>query len=211
MTSKITLITLAMALQTTFAWSGYQYGYQTYPDTIQHSHPYGHPGAYPVPAPTVDMTQLIMSSMIDPAQNPGHHLKGRDFLKSWNERYGYNMVELGAVQENIACRTKCRRLESSPVCGDYNKIRYFNSCDAECDQVTYNTNNLRYNNKCCCSEDELSLEQGDLVCVSRNNGDTSVGTTGNTVLKLILNQCMANCLTQNGVSLAQNDDYVFPC
>lgn len=207
MFNRISILTIALIFGSSLQWSGYQYGYQTYPDRTQHSHPYGHPGATPVPGPNSDMSQLIMSSLLNPAANPSSNLKGSDFLKAWNEQYGYSMTELGAVQENIACRTKCRRMEQEPVCGDYNMTRYFNSCDAECDQVTFNKVNLRYDDKCCCTEAMMSLEVGNLVCVAEKGNISS-----NSDLKLVLNQCLANCLTKTGDELNQRDiDEVVSC
>lgn len=202
MIARILLITALCATIKT----NYTYSYQAYPDRVAHSHPFGHAGAYPTPYPNSTMQSLLMASLLNPAAYPlNTGTTNTNFQKAWNDHLGNDLVNNGAIQQNLSCRAECRRQAESPVCGS-NMTRYFNECDAQCDQITYSTENLRYNDRCCCDEDDLSLAQGNLTCVLATANDfTNVST------RLIVNRCLANCLTQNGDSLAQGSDIVSPC
>ena len=205
---KITVI-LALVFTSTLCVT-YNYNYQLY-DLFQHQLRQGpaHP-ASPFGASTSPMNaaaiQLALKSLLSPSVSPNTSVSSTNFLKSWNSEFGYNFASLGAVQENIGCRARCQRLSEVPVCGDTNFVRYYNACDAECDQETYNTSNLRYNNNCCCTDASLSLDKGDLVCIS-----DSLSELGDSHLKMVLNQCLAKCLTQNGDKLEQDNDFSVPC
>ena len=206
--SKILLIT---TLFCSVAWAQtnyYNYNYQNYPvhfDQLYHGRP-ANRGPLGGNTPMDNMLlQSAMRSLMNPGVDPNRRTSRTSFLKEWNTRFGYNFMSLEAVQENIGCRARCRRLSESAVCGD-NKTRYFNTCDAECDQVTYNTENLRYNNTCCCFDNQMSLASGNVFCV------VSLPFNKNTQApKMIVNSCLLECLTKNGHSLAQDNHTVMPC
>jgi hypothetical protein len=132
------------------------------------------------------MLDLILKSLISPTASPNDTFASSgDFVNLWNTKFGYNLTSIGAIQENIGCRTRCLRLTESPVCGS-NGTRYFNSCDAECDQVTYGTANLRYNNKCCCNDDDVNMTVNNLHCY----------TVGGT-MTMVVTRCMMKCLNMD--------------
>ena len=115
-------------------------------------------------------------------------------------------MTLDAVRENIACRAKCRSLTEAPVCGT-NMTRYFNKCDAECDLVTYSTDNLRYNKRCCCSSDMMSLDSGKVYCVVQLPWAKGNGTPP----KMVVNGCILNCLQKSGDKIAQGTNSLVGC
>ena len=181
----------------------YQYTYNKHPLhssdfhyanalTPGHSHAGGHGSSiYGSTNPQVSqsMLDLILRSLVNPAASPNTTVSSSsDFVRLWNTQFGYNFTSIGAIQENIGCRARCLRLTESPVCG-VNGTRYFNSCDAECDQVSYSTANLRYNNKCCCDDNEISAAVGDLFCL------TDPLANGGTVYYLSVTRCMMKCLS----------------
>jgi hypothetical protein len=186
----------------------YNYNYQNYPVYFDHLYQgrAAQTGGLQGSTPLNNMlTRSAMRSLLSPAVSPNVQTNNSSFIKEWNNRFGYNFLSIEAIQENIGCRARCRRLDESPVCGD-NMTRYFNSCDAECDQVTYGTANLRYNNSCCCLENQMALTSGSVFCVVELPFDKSTGTP-----KMILNSCMLTCLQKNGQNVAQNSDTVVPC
>ena len=172
----------------------YQYNYQLYPShqggntqAGYHSHVGGHSIYGGTNTQTSQsMLDLILKSLISPTASPNDTFSSSgDFVNLWNTKFGYNLSSIGAIQENIGCRTRCLRLSESPVCGT-NGTRYFNSCDAECDQVSYGTGNLRYNNKCCCDDTEVQLSMNTLSCYTVNSQQLMVVT-----------QCMMKCLNMD--------------
>lgn len=190
----------------------YRYNYQNYPlhfDSLYQGRP-ANRGPYGGNTPLDNMMmQSALRSLLNPGVSPNRRVSRTNFLKEWNTRFGYNFMSLEAVQENIGCRARCRRISESAVCGD-NKTRYFNSCDAECDQITYNTSMLRYNNVCCCNDNQMSLLTSDIFCVVAPTwvkGTTTAGLGP----KMIVNGCLLECLTKMGHSLAQGSDVVRPC
>lgn len=199
------ILTISVVSQTQY----YNYNYQNYPvhfDQLYQGRP-ANGGAFGNNTPMDQMLlQSAMRSLIKPGVSPNQRVSRSSFLNEWNSRFGYNFMSLEAVQENIGCRARCRRMSSSPVCGD-NMTRYFNSCDAECDQVSYGTENLRYNNRCCCTDDMMALTSSSLYCVV-----TLPWTKGGAdAPKMIMNHCMMNCLQKNGDSIAQDNDSIVGC
>jgi hypothetical protein len=154
------------------------------------------------------LTASAMRSLLNPASDPNLRSHGgkTNFTKQWNQEFGYNFLGIEAIQENIGCRARCRRLSEEPVCG-VNMTRYFNSCDAECDQVEYNSTDLRYGNTCCCKDHEMSLTAGKVYCIAEPDWLRSSGIAP----KLILNACLMVCLEKSGDSVAQNGDIAHPC
>ena len=152
------------------------------------------------------LLRSVMGSLVRPGVSPNNRTSKNDFLKLWNQRFGYNFLSLEAVQENIGCRARCRRMSHSPVCGA-NRTRYFNSCDAQCDQVTYETSTLRYNKMCCCDDNSMDLTAGNVMCVV----DNTYHPVTNNAVKMILNRCMYMCLEAHGDKVAQNSDMVVSC
>jgi len=206
--SKLLLIS-SLLIWTTLAQNNYySYNYQNYPVQFDHLY-HGRPanrGPLGGNTPMDNMLlQSAMRSLMKPGVDPNRRTSSTSFLKEWNQRFGYNFMSIEAIQENIGCRARCRRLTESPVCGD-NKTRYFNSCDAECDQVTYNTNLLRYNKSCCCYDDQMSLLTGKVSCVVENSSDRR-----GTAPFMIVNKCLHECLTKRGHSLAQDNHIVVNC
>ena len=191
----------------------YNYNYQNYPVYFDHLYQGRHAGASGayggLNGGSTQLNNMLlrstMRSLLSPAVSPNARTTNTSFVNEWNNRFGYNFLSLEAIQENIGCRARCRRLSESPVCGD-NMTRYFNSCDAECDQVTYNTTNLRYSNNCCCMDNQMALTSGSVFCVVTLPFDKSTGTP-----KMILNSCLLTCLQKNGDNIAQNGDSVVPC
>ena len=203
------LLTSALLICLTSAQNNYyNYNYQNYPVHFDHLYQ-GRPanrGPLGGNTPMDNMLlQSAMRSLIRPGVDPNRRTSRTSFLKEWNQRFGYNFMSIEAVQENIGCRARCRRLSESPVCGD-NKTRYFNSCDAECDQVGYNTSNLRYNNSCCCYDNQMSLASGAVYCVVDS---TFVKATSQPFM--VVNSCLLECLTKRGDSLAQDNHKVISC
>ena len=185
----------------------YNYNYQNYPLYYDHLYQGRANRGGPMAGSTPLDNQLLrstMRSLLRPAVDPNRRTSNTSFLKEWNNRFGYNFMSIEAIQENIGCRARCRRLSESPVCGD-NMTRYFNSCDAECDQVTHGTENLRYNNSCCCLDSQMSLTSGNVFCVAA----LPFNKTGTP--KMILNDCLLTCLQRNGDNVAQENDSVIPC
>lgn len=202
MLTRLLIITALCAPLSAF----YSYGYQTYPDRTAHSHPFGHPGANPTPYPNQTMQQILMASLLNPAPHPQQTgTFNTNFQKAWQGHMGNDMINQGAIQQNVSCRADCRRQSEDRTCGS-NMTLYFNECDAQCDEVTYSTENLRYNSQCCCTDEQMSLDQGKLTCVLATQNDYSTAS-----LRLVLNQCLTRCLTLNGDSLAQDNDMVSPC
>ena len=123
------------------------------------------------------------------------------FSNQWNSYYGYNLTTVDATAGNVACRGRCQKLASSPVCGS-NRIRYFNPCDAQCDGIAYGTSDLQFSGKCCCPNEEMSLKKRERVClvnkVVKNND-----LLDKEDVFMVMSQCMANCLTQSGQKLEQ--------
>ena len=188
----------AILIQTALCQSKQLYNYQIFPvnsadfhyanaQSNAHSHAGGH-SVYGSTNPQISqsMLDLILRSLVNPAASPNNTVSSTgDFVKLWNSQFGYNFTSIGAIQENIGCRARCLRLDESPVCG-VNGTRYFNSCDAECDQISYSKDNLRYNNKCCCSDDEISAKIYSLAClIDSVNGDYYLNVT----------RCMMKCLS----------------
>ena len=207
--SKLLLVS-SLFIWTALAQNNYyNYNYQNYPVHFDHLYQ-GRPanrGPLGGNTPMDNMLlQSAMRSLIRPGVDPNRRTSRTSFLKEWNQRFGYNFMSIEAVQENIGCRARCRRLSESAVCGD-NKTRYFNSCDAECDQVTYNTSMLRYNNTCCCTDDQMSLTTGSVTCVV--SGTTFDKATQQPLM--VVNSCLHECLTKSGDSLAQDNHSIFPC
>ena len=186
----------------------YNYNFQNYPlyfDQLYQGRP-ARSGPFAGSTPLDNMLlRSTMRSLLRPAVDPNRRTSNTSFLKEWNNRFGYNFMGIEAVQENIGCRARCRRLSESPVCGA-NMTRYFNSCDAECDQVTYGTENLRYNNQCCCLDSQMSLTAGNVFCVAPLPFNKQTDTP-----KMILNDCLLTCLQKSGDNVAQNNDSVVPC
>lgn len=195
-----------------FTWeSKYNYNYQNYPVHFNDLFHGPGPDQGPFGGDSIMNNQLIksaMRSLINPAKSPGAH-KGlgpnASFRNQWNKELGYSFLNHSAGQENIGCRARCLKMEESPVCGS-NMTRYYNSCDAECDQVTYGTSMLRYNNMCCCDEDSLSLKIGHLHCIVKSGFNKN-----NNRPKLIVNKCMYQCLEKKGESLVQENYTAIPC
>lgn len=187
----------------------YRYNYQNYPvsfDALYHGRPASR-GPFGGNTPLDNMLlQSVMRSLINPGVDPNRRVSRSNFLKEWNNRFGYNFMSLEAIQENIGCRARCRRVTESPVCGS-NKTRYFNTCDAECDQVISSISLLRYNNTCCCNDDQMSLVSGRVFCVIESGWTKA----SNEPPKMIVNSCLYECLTKMGHSLAQNSDVVRGC
>lgn len=206
---KILLTTALLCALASAQTPYYRYNYQNYPlhfDALYQGRPPSR-GPYGGNTPLDNMMlQSVMRSLLAPGVDPNRRVTRTNFLKEWNNRFGYNFMSLEAVQENIGCRARCRRLSESPVCGD-NKTRYFNSCDAECDQVTSNTSNLRYNNTCCCYDNQMALTAMKVFCVVGPTWKKGTGTLPN----MIVNSCLYECLTKMGHSLTQGSDVVRPC
>lgn len=206
---KLFLVASLFAAGTLSQDNYYNYNYQNYPLYFDHLYQ-GRPvrGSTLSGSTPLDnmLLQSTMRSLLRPAVDPNRRVSRSSFLKEWNDRFGYNFTSIEAVQENIGCRARCRRLSESPVCGE-NMHRYFNSCDAECDQVTYNTENLRYNNTCCCTDSMMPLTSGNVYCVVEL--PWIKGTSG--APKMVLNECLLLCLQKNGDSVAQNNDSVVVC
>lgn len=208
---KLILLASLLAASTVATTPGYNYNFQNYPlyyDDLYHGRPRrgGGPfggGESPL---SNQLTRSALRSLMRPAVDPNVRNHGMGSYRSeWNKELGYDFLNLEAFQENIGCRARCRRLSEEPVCGD-NMTRYFNSCDAECDQVTYNSTNLRYNKMCCCDESWLSLHSGNVFCVAE------VGwVKGNTPPKMIINQCLLVCLEKFGEKVNQENDQIYPC
>ena len=201
----LALISLPLSAQNQY----YNYNFQNYPvhfDQLYHGRA-ASGGAFGNNSPMDQMLlQSAMRSLIKPGVSPNQRVSKTSFLNEWNSRFGYNFMSLEAVQENIGCRARCRRMSSSPVCGD-NMTRYFNSCDAECDQVTYGTSNLRYNNRCCCTDNMMALTSGNLYCVVNMPWTKASATPP----FLVVNYCIMNCLQRSGDSLAQGSHSVVGC
>ena len=195
---KAIFILGTILIQTTLCLDSYNYNYQIYPlhfsdfhyanaQANNHSHAGGH-SIYGSTNPQISqsMLDLILRSLVNPAASPNNTVSSTgDFVKLWNSQFGYNFTSIGAIQENIGCRARCLRLDESPVCG-VNGTRYFNSCDAECDQISYSKDNLRYNNKCCCSDDEISTKVDNLSCLQNDNTKD---------IYLSVTSCMMKCLS----------------
>lgn len=209
MIKYLVLASLFMAGMFSQTTSSYNYNFQNYPvyfDHLYHGRHATNNSASGQSGLNNMLTQSALTSLLNPAVSTNVRSNNVNFMNEWNNRFGYNFLSLEAVQENIGCRARCRRLSESPVCGD-NMTRYFNSCDAECDQVTYGTGNLRYNNQCCCLDSQMSLESSEVYCVSdQTNFDKSIHTP-----KMILNECLLICLQKNGDSVTQNSDSIFGC
>ena len=196
---KAIFILGTILIQTTLCLDSYNYNYQIYPlhfsdfhyanaQANNHSHAGGH-SIYGSTNPQISqsMLDLILRSLVNPAASPNNTVSSTgDFVKLWNSQFGYNFTSIGAIQENIGCRARCLRLDESPVCG-VNGTRYFNSCDAECDQISYSTDNLRYNDKCCCSDSEISVAAGELFCLRDSVTVASY--------YLSVTKCMMKCLS----------------
>jgi len=204
-------LTISMLFALTHCWTPTQnYNYQNYPvyfDDLYHGRPRNRGPGNHGPLDN-QLTRSAMRSLLNPAQGPNvrTHSGQFDFKKQWNKEFGYNFLGIEAIQENIGCRARCRRLSEEPVCGE-NMTRYFNSCDAECDQVTYNTDDLRYNKTCCCKDNEMSLAAGMVHCIAKFDWVRGSGEPP----KMILNTCLMNCLEKSGDKVAQDNDMVHPC
>lgn len=191
--------------------SSYKYNFQNYPlhfDALYHGKPRNRgPPGHGGPMEN-QLIRSAMRSLLNPATGPGVRSGSRkdNFTKEWNKEFGYNFINIEAVQENVGCRARCRKMDENPVCGS-NMTRYFNSCDAECDQVKYTTNNLRYNNACCCYDSEMTLEASKVYCVAERGWTKS----SSVIPKMIINKCLFVCLEKNGNKIAQNNDKVYPC
>lgn len=120
------------------------------------------------------------------------------FKNQWNAYFGHNLTEVDATAGNIGCRGRCQKLTSAPVCGT-NGIRYFNACDAQCDGISYNTTDLRFNNKCCCPAADLSITGDKRICIVKAGSSTLV----NTNVFMVMSKCMYNCLSKSGDSVTQ--------
>lgn len=178
-------------------------------------HHYVKPNVYTQPSyvpPTPPSNNLLLQSVLQSllgqasTQAATQTVSPVSFLDQWNAKFGYNFMSLESVRQNISCRARCRSLTESPVCG-VNMTRYFNSCDAECDQVTYSTDNLKYNKRCCCSSDMMSLVAGNVYCVVQLpwvKGSTSLP-------KMVVNGCILNCLQKSGNMITQGTDSVVGC
>lgn len=192
--------------------ASYKYNFQNYPVHFDHLYR-GKPRSAATPGFGGPMkNQLLhsaMRSLLNPATDPGTRSGSTkdNFRKEWNKEFGYSFINIEAVQENIGCRARCRRLDENPVCGVNNMTRYFNSCDAECDQEEYSTTTLRYNNVCCCQDSEMSLLAGKVFCVA----ETGWTKGSNTPPKMIINKCLFVCLEKKGHSIAQNGDRIYGC
>jgi len=207
------LLICSLFVASAFTWAKqYNYNYQNYPlhfDDLYHgSRQHGNSPFGGDSIMNNQLTKSALRSLINPAHSPGVHgglnPKG-SFTKQWNQELGYNFINHEAGQENVGCRARCLKMTESPVCGS-NMTRYFNSCDAECDQVTYGTDMLKYNNMCCCLKESMSLDIGKLYCVVEKQWNKLT-----TVPKMIVNECLMVCLERKGMKLNQDDDKVVPC
>lgn len=208
---KFILATALLCVSVSAQTQQYSYNFQRYPfdfNSLYHGRPAQRSSSPYENNSALNnlLAQSALRSLLNPGVSPNRRVSRSNFLKEWNNRFGYNFMSLEAVQENIGCRARCRRLTESPVCGD-NKTRYFNSCDAECDQVKYNTNTLRYNNTCCCDDNQMLLTTGNVFCVV----DTSWVKGATPGPKMILSSCLLECLTKMGDSITQNGDVIRPC
>ena len=199
-------ILVAIMFQSTFA----QYNYQNYPVQFSslhnvypvQSHPNNIYGSSGTQQNQQAMMELVLKSIAAPNVSLNDTVNNTtDFVNMWNTQFGYNFSSIGTIQENIGCRARCLRLDEKPVCGS-NGFRYFNSCDAECDQVTHNTTNLRYNKKCCCDDIEVVETNGSLMCLRTTAGGTSF---------LTVTQCMYKCLRMDDSSAYGSDKFWERC
>lgn len=205
------ILTLSILSSLTYCWAKQQvYNYQNYPlhfDDLYHGRPRNR-GPYGGTPMENQLTASAMRSLLKPARGPNVRLNGgkTNFTKQWNKEFGYNFLGIEAVQENIGCRARCQKLSEDPVCGE-NMTRYFNSCDAECDQVKYNSKDLRYDNTCCCKDYQMSLKAGKVHCIADQDWKRKSGIAP----KMILNDCLMVCLEKFGDKVAQNGDKVHSC
>lgn len=225
------LLVFSLFCVSTLSWAqGYKYNYLNYPvqfNQLNHGTPsqggHGHTHKHTHKGQTTQvngqgpfggnslmknqLTKSVLRSLLTPATNPNptSGISGnKSFSDQWNQEFGYNFLNIEAVQENVGCRAKCRRMDESPVCGD-NMTRYFNSCDAECDQVKYNTVDLRYNKMCCCKENMMTLNSGSVFCVVPANWVKTVPPN------MVVNECLLVCLQKKGDMIAQGSDMIVPC